>query len=426
MATPNITLDEVEREILRRLFAHMVRVRLVVAPLVFVALLLGLMLADSASWRLLLLTAVAGIASVRVVLEYRFYQRTGFAESRIPLLMVWIVPLASSAILVTGGISSPVMPLLLPAAFFLNLFLAPRGGAAVLAGISAVLWLLVWLAVAGPIAELVPAELGGGRAAGRAPALVYWQGVVYQFALVVVTTISQLMRRAYREMVMRALAGRDEVLRLHGEGVRALTTLSAEIAHELKNPLASVKGLAALVDREVTGKPQERMAVLRQEVDRMQEILETFLNFSRPLVPLDARPVRLRALCEEVVALHEGMALERGVSLRVLEEASVEVRADPRKLKQIAINLVQNALEASPRGGAVELIVRVDRLVVRDHGPGVAVGERLFEPGVTTKAQGSGLGLTIARALARQHGGELTLEPAQGGGCAATLVLPPR
>ena len=109
----------------------------------------------------------------------------------------------------------------------------------------------------------------------------------------------------------------------------------------------------------------------------------------------------------------------------------------PRKVEQILINLVQNALDVAPPGTEVEIEV-VDarphevRVHIRDAGPGLSesIRARVFEPGVTDKAEGSGLGLTVARALARQHGGELELDnrrPGRGhpsGGCEATLILP--
>jgi signal transduction histidine kinase len=122
------------------------------------------------------------------------------------------------------------------------------------------------------------------------------------------------------------------------------------------------------------------------------------------------------------------MAQERGVGIAVSGEATA--RCDPRKVKQVLVNLVQNALDASPPGEAVEIEVGDDaagaRLSVRDRGPGLdrAVAERVFEPGVTTKPGGSGIGLTVARALARQHGGELRLSARGGGGLEAVLSLP--
>jgi signal transduction histidine kinase len=162
----------------------------------------------------------------------------------------------------------------------------------------------------------------------------------------------------------------------------------------------------------------------------MQATLDEFLNFSRPLVPLALGDADLAALCREVAVLHEGMAQERGVALLAPVDR-VTARCDPRKVRQILINLLQNAIDASPRGATVELVASSDgdgaaRLRVLDRGRGVepGLGDAAFQPGVTTKESGFGLGLTIARALARQHGGELTLRPRAGGGTEAEVTLP--
>jgi signal transduction histidine kinase len=110
--------------------------------------------------------------------------------------------------------------------------------------------------------------------------------------------------------------------------------------------------------------------------------------------------------------------------------APVRVPCDARKVKQIVINLMQNAIEASARGGEITIEVADGpggaRVSLLDRGGGLAetIAAHAFEAGATTKPKGSGLGLTIARALARQHGGELTLSARPGGGCIAELTLP--
>jgi signal transduction histidine kinase len=134
----------------------------------------------------------------------------------------------------------------------------------------------------------------------------------------------------------------------------------------------------------------------------------------------------------EVVALHEGLARQRGVELRIAAGDSGVLRCDPRKLKQVLVNLLQNAIDATPPGGEVSIAIRAESgagarvITVDDTGTGLAaeVRERLFQPGVTSKKGGSGLGLTIARAITEQHGGTLTLADRTEGGCRATLTIP--
>jgi signal transduction histidine kinase len=290
-----------------------------------------------------------------------------------------------------------------------------------------VLWTLWTVARLAPPADFYPAALGGGGT----PALRTSIALVESFAVAAVTGLGRLTRATLVRTLRRTLHAQQESLRAHAERAAELTALSGEIAHELKNPLASVKGLASLLARDVPGgKAAERLAVLRGEVDRMHSVLDGFLDLSRPLVPLALGTCDLAALCRETAALHEGLGRERGVEV-VAAAGAAPVRCDPRKVKQVLMNLVQNAVEASPRGAEVTLEALPGpgggaRALVLDRGPGVdaALGELVWQPGVTTKPTGSGLGLTIARAIARQHGGELVLLPREGGGTVAELTLP--
>jgi signal transduction histidine kinase len=251
------------------------------------------------------------------------------------------------------------------------------------------------------------------------------------FGVSVGISIGLTLRAMFERMLVRALQARDDLLRMHSEQLQALTTFSSEIAYELKTPLASIKGLTglALIELQEPARAAERLQILRNEALRMQKLLDEFLDFSRPLSPLQLDAADGRQIGEEVIDLFQGLARERQLSLR-LSGPRVALRCDGRKIKQVLINLVQNAVEASAPGG--DIVLEVDprpgelRIRVLDRGHGLAseVSRRVFEAGVTTKARGSGLGLTIARSIAGQHGGSLSLQPREGGGCVAELALP--
>jgi len=423
---------EIEREELSALFGKLVGARVRFLPIAL-ALLAFLIRVEPAPWRRAVLGATAGLVVVFFLGEWLRYRRRGLLPSAIHLnlsiatAMVMIITFAS------GGIESPFIYMNIPLGILTALFIrAPEQylvpvfqllALAVMAGIGAT----------GAIADFNLASFGGGPRLGPDANHLWAHAALLGFVLVATQHVGRVVRRTFEAILRRRLAAQQESLRAHAERAEELTALSGEIAHELKNPLASVKGLAGLLAQSVAdGKAAERLQVLRREVDRMQSILDEFLNFSRPLVPLALGESDVAALTREVVALHEGLSRERGVELEVRGEA-VPVRCDPRKVQQILINLVQNALDASPAGSAIEIEVTAvenggGRVLVLDRGRGLdpAIGETVFSPGVTTKAQGSGLGLTIARSLARQHGGELLLSPRPGGGTVAALTLPAR
>jgi len=420
--------EEIQRQETGRLFGRMTRARLGLIP-VFLALFAWLVAIDRAPWRVWLLAVALPIIAAFIVVEYRRFRVEGLRPGAIDVNLAFANGGVLLLVTASGGIDSPFLPLLFLIATATALFVSP--------GLSTVLFAVqvtaVWAFALESAFDLLPQMAIGAFSAprGHASGRALPTAIVFTAILTVLRVASGAIRGSLDAMLFRSVGAQQESLRAHAERTEELTALSAEIAHELKNPLASVKGLAALLVQHLPeGKGAERLAVLRREVDRMQATLEEFLNFSRPLVPLALGTCDVAALCREVAVLHEGMAQERGVALESPGER-VLGRCDPRKVRQILINLVQNAIDASPSGRTVELRAELDGdgaavLRVLDRGRGVepSLGDAAFRPGVTTKESGFGLGLTIARALARQHGGELSLRPREGGGTEAAVTLP--
>jgi two-component system, NtrC family, sensor histidine kinase HydH len=419
---------EIQREELSRLFGRVTLVRLAVVP-VMVAVMAWLLVHPVTPWRRNVLVTLGLAAAVLFVHEVLRHRRRGLGRRAFAVNFAFASVGQAVAALATGGLESP---------FFFAMFPMALVSAAVvesplvflLVGVQAVeVWLMAWVQIASWLPHLNPSWFGGDRVPGWNDAHVLWSAGFATVGLGVVAFLGRGIRNSFQGMVRRGLEAREEALRAHQDRAHELAALSGEIAHELKNPLASIKGLSALLAQEApAGKPAERLQVLRREVDRMQGILDEFLNFSRPLVPLSVETVDTWALLREVVQMHEGMAHERNLRLS-LQSSPEAIRCDPRKIKQAVINLVQNAMEASASGGAVEIAAEQGedtRIRVLDRGPGIepALVDKVFEPGVTSKPRGSGLGLTIARALARQHGGDLALSCREGGGTIAEIRLP--
>jgi two-component system sensor histidine kinase HydH len=422
MASPPHGFAEIQRQELNRLFGRAVGIRLFFVPIVM-TLAIALAWTDPRPWRTWLVGVVAVLAFAFFAVEAVRARRLGIERLSI-WLNLGVAALGTACIaLGTGGLGSPVVFVLPVLAITFGFFLEPPAifaltGFQVLAAAG---FALLGLATGTPVALTALGQ------ASRLSVLVNW-GIV-TFLLVGGAGLGRVIRKTFDGMVRRALTAQEDSLRAWQEREAELSALSAEIAHELKNPLASVKGLAALLAPAVADpRSAERLSVLRREVDRLQSILDEFLNFSRPLVPLALGSADVGAIAREVAMLHEGMARDRGVAVEV--HGGGRARCDPRKVKQVLINLVQNALDASPPGNVVLIEVQdgaeTARLAVLDRGPGLdpALAGRVFEPGVTTKAGGSGLGLTVARTIARQHGGELRLADREGGGLRAELSLP--
>jgi signal transduction histidine kinase len=420
----------IEREELARIFGQMVLLRVVAVPLA-AALIGWLAFTEPSPWRRSVFLGALVLVPLFFVFEWIRYRWQGMTRGAIAANL-GVAVLAQLAIsFASGGIESPFLIAAIPIGLITSVAFRPPAQLLVPLVQVTCVGVMAWFNAAGPIPDFNLADFGGGLRVGSDVNHVWAHAVMISVVLIGTQFIGRRLRKTYESILRRELAAQQESLRDHREQAEELTALSAEIAHELKNPLASVKGLAGLLGQHLPdGKGSERLGVLRHEVDRMQSILDEFLNFSRPLVPLALGDTDVAGLCREVAALHEGMARERAVHL-TMEGADVSTRCDPRKVKQVLINLVQNALDASPAGAEVRIVAERTEaggalVRVLDRGTGVDpnLGERVFAPGVTTKSNGSGLGLTIARSLARQHGGDLLLRARTGGGTEALLLLP--
>jgi signal transduction histidine kinase len=270
-------------------------------------------------------------------------------------------------------------------------------------------------ALFGPARRRLATRLGLGLALASLP-------------LVVVAFLLRRSLRAFR---------RAEEDAVRGERLRSLGEAVDLIAHEVKNSLNGLRmGLDVILQGDRTGlEARQRRAVagLRREMERLSDFTSELLFFSKGVVP---RPVSLdlAQFVPKVTELARDAAEAQGVALRVVPvDARVSVRADPALVHVVIANLVGNAVNFAAVGEAalpwVEVTVTTADstagVVVRDSGPGVApsVKPRLFEPFVTGKPNGVGIGLALSRRIARAHGGDLVHEEAPAG-AAFRLILP--
>lgn len=226
--------------------------------------------------------------------------------------------------------------------------------------------------------------------------------------------------------------------RLHQqERVAAMERLASGVAHEVRNPLNAIQILAQRMEREVTATPEsalkyaEFMRVIKDELRRMNQIIEEFVRFARTKPPAFEH-VMLPALLRDVCYLQQGLFQKKGVTLEeAYSEARQPIEADPQQLKQAVTNLLTNALEATPAGGRVTLSATQTRahttVCVSDTGCGVPpeLHERIFDLYYGSgKEHGLGLGLAITRRIIQDHHGSITMRANTPNGTIVEFTLP--
>jgi signal transduction histidine kinase len=210
---------------------------------------------------------------------------------------------------------------------------------------------------------------------------------------------------------------------LVSDRLASLGQLSAALVHEVRNPLASIKGAAEALQPEFPPGSRKRvfMDAITSEVDRLTKLINEFLAFARPRNP-EMLPVQPNAVVRSVVNLVSKEAERLRLTLTMdLGETIPQALMDGEKVKQILLNLVINAMHATPPGGRIQLRTAASNgrvtITVEDSGLGIpeSIMDRLFTPFATTKEGGTGLGLAIAMRLVQQHGGTIKARNVENG-----------
>ncbi len=260
--------------------------------------------------------------------------------------------------------------------------------------------------------------------------------LVLAITAVLVNSLGDALRKRYREYQALAaqlaetnanlLAAEATVRR--SERLAALGQLSAGLAHELRNPLGSIRGSAEMLSKSKAALENplagELASIISSEVDRTNSLVTRFLDFARPLQPTVEANVDVRHVLDEAI---------RRAGVQVIRNYAPEVPPlpiDPELMEQVFLNLLSNAKEASPQGSPVTVRVRLSgdeaEISVIDRGVGIAAEklDTIFNPFVTTKKTGVGLGLAIVAKIVDEHGGRLAVESEPGKGSTFRVLLP--
>jgi two-component system, NtrC family, nitrogen regulation sensor histidine kinase GlnL len=256
---------------------------------------------------------------------------------------------------------------------------------------------------------------------------------------------------------LRGEKSRDEQWRRR-DRLASIGALAAGVAHEIRNPLAGIGASAQILARRLPADdPRASFATLIvEEVARLDRIVESLLQFARPATPKLARQSLLPAMEKALTLMHEPAVRQKVALIADRAERVPDLYVDADQILQVIVNVVKNAIQALPEGGEIRVSMgaRRKRLVersaigrrasdrlesarpvpeqevieirVQDNGPGIpaATLARVFDPFYTTRAQGSGLGLSICQTIVREHGGVIAIESTVGQGTTVTIDLP--
>ena len=257
--------------------------------------------------------------------------------------------------------------------------------------------------------------------------------IVFYFALGALAGALVERERLQRRKMEKAHTSLEQAHRLSMMG-----QMAAGVAHEIKNPLASIKGAAEILAEDIDrdSPKQEFVEIVRKEIKRLDGTVRSFLDFARPQ-PFRSSLEKPEEILRSTLKQMEPQIAAASLTLEAeIPEFKERALVDPQKLRQVFINLLINATAATPPGGKISVALgqlrkdngRFWMIKFSDTGRGIAPEnvQKIFEPFFTEKSAGSGLGLAVVQSIVREHGGrvEITTEP--GRGSTFTVLLPLR
>ena len=284
-------------------------------------------------------------------------------------------------------------------------------------------------------------EALGRFVASTQQSLALLQAVIFTALLALVLLAAWAATVVYHEMIapLRVKLIESQALVERHEKLASLGVLAAGVAHEIRNPLTAIKARLFTQQKALAPASRERADAefIGREIDRLERIVRDFLRFARPVEPerVSLSPANL---LDELRELMAPQLRESSINLAVEHAVETMVLADPEQIKQVLINLVQNAAEALSKGGTIKLRAVESRIAlggrmrdvviieVEDSGTGIPpeVQERLFDPFFTTKQSGTGLGLSIAARIVEKHAGAIRVQSGVNRGTTFGVVLP--
>ena len=257
--------------------------------------------------------------------------------------------------------------------------------------------------------------------------------VLYNIVGLVTGFLSQRQMNATAKLRRQAdvLAQAEEQLR-HADRLSALGKLSAGIAHEVRTPLASIKGTAEIISDKF--KPEDKeyefAKILIKEVDRLDTVVAEFLDFARAKPP-ELKLSNINDIIRSVLKLTEHEIARSKVSLKTRFEKNLpSILVDPEQMKQVFLNLIINAIQAMPNGGIIEIESSQNKsdIVCKFSDTGIGISEeqqeKLFTPFFTSKERGTGLGLAIVHGILEGHKGKIRFTTKENQGTIFTISLP--